>query len=82
MLAAISNVVIPVHAIKGRGAAARLAHRFEKNLRAGWDDGWGTLGADAVEDSPCLETQICFEDARSAIPLCETTRQTSFLTTA
>jgi len=67
LLAAISDVVIPVHAIKGRGAAARLAHRFEKNLRAGWDDGWGTLGADAVEDSPSLDTKLSFEDARSAI---------------
>ena len=67
LLAAISDVVIPVHAIKGRGAAARLAHRFEKNLRAGWDDGWGTLEAEAAKDSPGLETQLSFEDARSAI---------------
>ena len=78
----MSDAVIAVHAIKGRGAAARLAHRFEENQRTGWDDGWGSLEADAAEDNSSLETQLSFEDARSAIPLCETTRQTSFLTTA
>ena len=67
LLATMSDVVIPVHAIKGRGAATRLAHRFEKNQRTGWDDGWGTLEAEAAEDSPSLETELSFEDARSAI---------------
>ena len=67
----MSDVVIAVHAIKGRGAATRLAHRFEKNQRTSWDDGWGTLeadaDADAAEDNPTLETELSFEDARSAI---------------
>ncbi|RZJ15383.1 MAG: radical SAM protein, partial [Haliea sp.] len=61
------DVLIPVHAIKGRGTATRLAHRFEKDVRADWDDGWGTLEADAAEGAPKLETEVTFEDARSAI---------------
>ena len=63
----MSDAVIAVHAIKGQGAATRLAHRFEKNQRTGCDDGWGTLEAEAAEDSPSLETELSFEDARSAI---------------
>lgn len=63
----MSEVVIPLHAIKGRGTASRLAHRFEKDVRTGWDDGWGTLEADAAEGGPKLETEVSFEDARSAI---------------
>ena len=37
------DAFIPLHAIKGRGAATRLAHRFEKDSRSAYDDGWGTL---------------------------------------
>jgi DNA repair photolyase len=61
------DVLIPVHAIKGRGSATRLAHRFGKDTRADWDDGWGTLEADAADGRPPLETTVSFEDARSAI---------------
>ncbi len=61
------DVLIPVHAIKGRGTATRLAHRFEKDTRTDWDDGWGTLEADAADGRPPLETTVSFEDARSAI---------------
>jgi DNA repair photolyase len=61
------DVLIPVHAIKGRGAATRLAHRFEKDTRSDWDDGWGTLEADVADGGPPLETTVSFEDARSAI---------------
>ncbi|MDO9360551.1 MAG: PA0069 family radical SAM protein [Polaromonas sp.] len=63
----MSDVLIPLYTIKGRGAATRMAHRFEKDLRADWDDGWGTLEADVVEDAPKLETEVSFENARSAI---------------
>ncbi|MDP2820138.1 MAG: PA0069 family radical SAM protein [Polaromonas sp.] len=61
------DVLIPVHAIKGRGTVTRLAHRFEKDVRSDWDDGWGTLEAAAAEGAPRLETEVSFEDARSAI---------------
>ncbi|MDP1954515.1 MAG: PA0069 family radical SAM protein [Polaromonas sp.] len=63
----MAEAIIPVLAIKGRGTATRLAHRFEKDVRADWDDGWGTLQADAAAGRPRLETEVSFEDARSAI---------------
>ena len=46
---AMTEVTIPIHAIKGRGTATRLAHRFERDARLAYDDGWGTLEADAVD---------------------------------
>ncbi|AKJ28611.1 PA0069 family radical SAM protein [Caldimonas brevitalea] len=33
----------PPAALKGRGTPVRIAHRFEKAERDGFDDGWGTL---------------------------------------
>ncbi len=65
----MTDVTIPLHAIKGRGAATRLAHRFEKDQRVAHDDGWGTLESMEGEagDKPPLETEVMFEDARSAI---------------
>ncbi|MES2413368.1 MAG: PA0069 family radical SAM protein [Pseudomonadota bacterium] len=63
----MSDAIIPIHAIKGRGAATRIAHRFEKDARSAYDDGWGTLQDDAEIDAPRVETEIIFEDARSAI---------------
>ncbi|WP_294259915.1 hypothetical protein [uncultured Comamonas sp.] len=32
---------VPVQLIKGRGAASQIAHRFARELRQGFDDGWG-----------------------------------------
>ena len=62
----MSDVVLPIHLIKGRGAATRMPHRFEKDRRSAYDDGWGML-EDAAGDAPRLETEVFFEDARSAI---------------
>ena len=60
---------IPIHAIKGRGAATRLAHRFSKDERDAFDDGWGTLEDNAAEagELPPLATEIRFEDVKSAM---------------
>jgi DNA repair photolyase len=63
----MGETIIPIHAIKGRGTATRIAHRFEKDSRQAWDDGWGTLENAAAEGTPRLETEVIFEDARSAI---------------
>lgn len=63
----MSDAIIPIHAIKGRGTATRIAHRFEKDVRAAWDDGWGTLEENAAGEAPRLETTVTMEDARSAI---------------
>jgi len=65
----MSSVSIPIHAIKGRGAATRLAHRFTSDERSAYDDGWGTLeegAAEAAELQP-LATEVRFEDVKSAL---------------
>ena len=60
---------IPVHAIKGRGAASLMAHRFRKDVREGFDDGWEGLDqqAQTQAEKPPLATQVIFENVRSAI---------------
>lgn len=63
----MSDTIIPIHAIKGRGTATRIAHRFEKDARHAYDDGWGTLEEAAAGEAPRLATEVFFEDARSAI---------------
>ncbi|MCJ0762726.1 PA0069 family radical SAM protein [Variovorax terrae] len=63
----MDEVRIPVQALKGRGAASRLAHRFEKDARAAFDDGWGTLEEGAMAPLPPLQTEVIWEDARSII---------------
>src|SRR6185312_14009605 len=63
----MSDVAIPLHAIKGRGTATRIAHRFERDARDAFDDGWGTLADGAQSDSAPPATQVTFEDAKSAL---------------
>jgi DNA repair photolyase len=38
------DITIPLHAIKGRGAITQPQHRFERDAREAFDDGWGTVG--------------------------------------
>jgi DNA repair photolyase len=63
------DVHIPLHAIKGRGVSHRQPHRFERDARAAFDDGWGTVDEAAVsgEEAAAVQTQVSFEDAKSAI---------------
>jgi DNA repair photolyase len=63
----MTDFILPVHAIKGRGTATRMAHRFGKDVRTAWDDGWGTHEEAAAGDAPQLETTVTLEEARSAI---------------
>ncbi|MGA8516089.1 MAG: PA0069 family radical SAM protein [Burkholderiaceae bacterium] len=60
---------IPIHAIKGRGTATRMAHRFSQDAREGFDDGWDGLDTQAQEQGEALppHTQVRFEDAKSII---------------
>ena len=57
--------------IKGRGAASRVAGRYEKTVRQGEDDGWGSVydtsldGEDAPPQHP--DTQVTEERARSIL---------------
>lgn len=63
----MSEFRIPTAAIKGRGAASRLAHRFSVDERAGFDDGWGTLDEAAAASEGLPPTEVIGERARSAI---------------
>ncbi len=56
-------IPIPINPIKGRGSATHLAHRFEKDQREPFDDGWHL----EEETSPGIATTWTWEDAKSAI---------------
>lgn len=63
----MNPVYIPPHAIKGRGSASTLAHRFAVDQREACDDGWGGLDAMAVQPTERPPTTVIDELARSAI---------------
>ena len=63
----MSDVLIPLRALKGRGVAHRQPHRFERDARDAFDDGWGTVDAQNEAQALPPVTQVRFEDARSAI---------------
>jgi DNA repair photolyase len=52
---------------KGRGTVWAIEHRFSESIRAGFDDGWGTLEQLAREEQLAPETQIIEEQARSIL---------------
>lgn len=57
---------IPVHAIKGRGSATALPHRFHAEARDPFDDGWGM--SEAVDRTGLVvRTEVTFTEAKSAI---------------
>ncbi len=63
----MADHLIPLQALKGRGAASRLPHRFERDVRDDFDDGWNTLQDDAAEGLPPLQTEVRFEDVKSVL---------------
>lgn len=60
----VEEVRVPLSAIKGRGTATRFAHRFERDLREGFDDGWQRSEAEAAA---IPRTEVTWENARSII---------------
>jgi len=56
--------IIPLQAIKGRGAASRLAHRFTIDAREAFDDGWDEA---EPELGRRVTTELTWEDARTAL---------------
>ena len=67
---ASAEVRIPVQAIRGRGAATALPHRFAQDVRERVDDGWGKAqeaDADGEEGAPAPATTVHLETARSAL---------------
>jgi len=53
--------------IKGRGSSSVMAHRFARDLREPFDDGWGHAGCAAAPVPEPVATTVRFEQARSAI---------------
>ncbi len=65
----VPDHIVPLSALKGRGAVSRMAHRFNRDQRSEFDDGWDTLdlgAADAASRSPPV-TQVRMEEVRTAI---------------
>jgi DNA repair photolyase len=57
-------VRVPLSALKGRGSASHFPHRFEKDVRETFDDGWDR----SEEEAAALpRTQVIWENARSII---------------
>jgi DNA repair photolyase len=65
----VPEVLVPLSALKGRGAVSRMAHRFSSDTRAEFDDGWDTLDLGVMEAAAYLPpaTQVRMEVARTAI---------------
>lgn len=62
----MNDFTIALQAVKGRGAATRIAHRFERDVRDAFDDGWGTQEEDMI-DSTAPKTEVRFEDVKSVL---------------
>jgi DNA repair photolyase len=60
----MSSTRIPVEAIKGRGTATRHPHRFERDAREAFDDGWEV---EPEEGALPPRTEVTWEDPRSVI---------------
>ena len=63
----MAEVCIPVAAVKGRGTAWAVAHRFSSDVRMAFDDGWGSVEAGQAEAATAWQTIVTAEDAKSAI---------------
>lgn len=60
---------VPLRAIKGRGVAHHQPHRFERDQRQPFDDGWDTAAqvlAEGQAGAPPV-TEVLWEDCKSAI---------------
>ncbi|WP_395701838.1 PA0069 family radical SAM protein [Aquabacterium sp.] len=57
-----------VHApIKGRGTAWAVPHRFHRDEREAFDDGWGTYEQSALEERLAPQTQVLEQQVRSIL---------------
>ena len=54
-------------ALKGRGTAWAIEHRFKRQASEDWDDGWGTLEQAAHEEHLPPATQIIEENVKSIL---------------
>jgi DNA repair photolyase len=63
----VDEVRIPLQALKGRGSATRMPHRFERDTRNAFDDGWDTLEQNLGQVQEPPRTEVIWEEARSII---------------
>ncbi len=62
--AAPEDIRIPVQAIRGRGAASALPHRFARDVREAVDDGWGNVANPQVQG---LQASVGAEERGAAL---------------
>lgn len=60
----VAEVRVPLAALKGRGTATRFPHRFERDARESFDDGWQRSEEEAAG---LPRTEVTWETARSII---------------
>jgi DNA repair photolyase len=60
-------VYMPATALKGRGTAWAIEHRFTSEHHESFDDGWGTLEAAAREERAAPATQIFEQNVKSIL---------------
>ena len=58
---------LPQASVKGRGTAWSLAHRFSKDERSAYDDGWGTLAQAVQEQALPPRTQVLEEHVKTIL---------------
>ena len=59
--------VPPATALKGRGTAWAIEHRFNERSRSEFDDGWGTLEQAALEEQSAPGTVVLEENVRGIL---------------
>jgi len=60
-------VYLPAGALKGRGTAWAIEHRFTSDSHEAFDDGWGTLEQAAREEAAAPQTQIIEQSVKSIL---------------
>ena len=60
-------VYLPAGALKGRGTAWAIEHRFTGDSHEAFDDGWGTLEQEAREEAAAPQTQIIEQRVKSIL---------------
>jgi DNA repair photolyase len=60
-------VYMPREALKGRGTAWAIEHRFTSEHHEAFDDGWGTLEQAAQEEQAAPQTQIIEQQVRTIL---------------
>ena len=54
-------------ALKGRGTAWAIEHRFSREQHAAFDDGWGTLEQDAVAELVPVHTEVIEQQVKTIL---------------